>query len=130
VTCQDWSGSCRPTAYVSASRRGVSADAGLMMAVWIAEARLPNLRRAEPVRLRAAILDQAEAGNAVDETLTGSGQSPFADPGYGTGFTSHGTMVMPTTGSPGPAIVRSKGDGPRDGASDKVSDNDSSPRST
>jgi len=40
----------------------------------------------------AATLDQAEAANAG--TDFDQQQSPFADPGYGTGLTGHGTMVI------------------------------------
>jgi hypothetical protein len=54
-----------------------------------------------------ARLDQAEAANAMDE-LDRQRQSPLADPGYGTGFTSQGTMVMSDSGSPGPTIVHLK----------------------
>jgi hypothetical protein len=54
--------------------------------------------------------------------------SPLADPGYGTGSTGHGIMVIPNAGSPGSTVAQLKGDGP--GASDKVSDNGSRLRST
>ncbi len=80
-------------------------------------------RRAEPARGWAVTLEQAEAANAVDG-LDRLRQSPFADPGYGTGFTGHGTMVMLHSVSPRPTIVHLKGGGPG------ASDNDSKLRPT
>ena len=35
-------------------------------------------------------------GQRGDGLLTGGGRSPFADPGYGTGFAGHGTMAIRT----------------------------------
>ena len=70
------------------------------MAVYVAEPGSPSHDDAlNLLRGSAATLEQAEAANAVDG-LDRLLQSPFADPGYGTGFTGHGTMVMLHSVSP------------------------------
>lgn len=100
----------------------LSADAGLTTAVHTVAPGSPSHDALNLLTSRAATLDQAEAANAWTD-FDGQRQSPLADPDYGTGFTGHGTMVMPNSGSPGPAVVHLKRGGP--GASDKVSDNSS-----
>lgn len=106
----------------------LSADAGLTPAVYAAEPGSPSHEALNLPANWVARLDQAEAANAMDE-LDRQRQIPLADPGYGTGSTGHGTMVMPDSGPPGgPAIVHLKGGGP--GASHKVSDSDSRLRPT
>ena len=75
----------------------LSADAVLTMAVYTAEPGSPSHDALNLLASWAATLDQAEAANAVDG-LDRQRQSPLADPGYGTGFTGHGTMVMPSLG--------------------------------
>jgi hypothetical protein len=59
-----------------------------------------------PVGVVPSPAESERVAIAVAATLDRQHQSPCADPGYGTGFTSHGTMVMPNLGSPGPAIVQ------------------------
>jgi hypothetical protein len=148
MTCQGWSGSCRPAARRAARITSTPTTPGSSASIPVVgdlvlsfndetvrrrrpdNGAEPSSPSHEALNLHgswAATLDQAEAANAVDR-LDRQRQSPLADPGYRTGFTGHGTMVMPNSDSPGPTIAHLKGGGP--GASDNVSDNDSRLRPT
>jgi hypothetical protein len=86
----------------------LSADAVLATAVYTAEPGSSSHGALNLLASWVATQEQAEAASAADG-LDRQRESPLADPGYGTGFTGHGTMVMSNSGSPGPAIVHLKG---------------------
>ena len=91
----------------------LSADVGRTMAVYTAEPGSPSQGALKLLASWAATLDQAEAANRIDG-LWPAAAEPLADPGYGTEFTGHGTMVVPRlgVGRKQPSWIRRKVLGP------------------
>ena len=75
----------------------LSADVGLMMAVYTAEPGSPNDDALNPPGKWAATLDQAAIARAIDAPCP-AGQSPLAESGSGTGIAGYATMVLPRLG--------------------------------